>query len=373
MMHERRRQHFLREREERAIVETRDNAGVLHEVGDLLDEHAVFLQVHAPAQPPRVRLQFPRDAIAPVFVAEDHEVLRQSRLIFLEAAHLDRAPGPATRREEPMTVGQRTRFDIEDLRAGRIGGATDGEGNDAAAVQKEQPPNGSAEQQLAPSIVEFCVPMHLFRERQIPQHCSEEFREDIDRALSSLTPVIREVLPFRRRHARQILEGHALLLRKAQRRGRWLAIGAESRRYRRTADGFFEVLLSLGDLGDTSGQPTRRAVALHRRHGRDAEFIETRRQPIGKLPGQGRHPSSRKLFDTDLDQKFSIHQSTIDKSPVDHRQSTNPHSAINAQQSTDSQPSPLTNASQSRRPAAAHAGCTRCARSRRCPRSRRAG
>ena len=40
VVHERRRQHFVRQLEERAVEEAGDDAGILDEVGDFLDQRA---------------------------------------------------------------------------------------------------------------------------------------------------------------------------------------------------------------------------------------------------------------------------------------------------------------------------------------------
>ena len=119
MMHERRRQHFFRQREEPGVEEAGDDRRILDEIGDLFDQRRVLLQVHAPAEPARVHLELARDPVAPLGVLEDDEVLGQPRLVLVEAADLDRSSGAAARGEEPVAVGQRARLDVLDLRAGR--------------------------------------------------------------------------------------------------------------------------------------------------------------------------------------------------------------------------------------------------------------
>jgi hypothetical protein len=128
MMHERRRQHLMREREKRAIVEAGHDPGILDEIGDLLDERRVFLQVHTSTQAACMRLELARNPIAALVVAEHDEVLRQARLILIEAADLDRPSGPATRCEKPVAIGQRPGFHVQHLRPGGIGRPADRNG-----------------------------------------------------------------------------------------------------------------------------------------------------------------------------------------------------------------------------------------------------
>ena len=75
-----------------ARVEPGDDAGHLDEVGDLLDERRVFLELHPASETPRVQFELARDAIPAIGVIEDDEVLGQLRLVLLEAADLDRRP-----------------------------------------------------------------------------------------------------------------------------------------------------------------------------------------------------------------------------------------------------------------------------------------
>ncbi len=119
VMHERRRQHFFRQDEEPGIEEAGDDRRVLDQVRDFLDERGVILQVHAAAEPAGVHLEVAGDAVAAVGVAEDDEVLGEPGLILVEAADLDRAAGAAARGQEPVAVGQRTRFDVLHLRTRR--------------------------------------------------------------------------------------------------------------------------------------------------------------------------------------------------------------------------------------------------------------
>ena len=107
VMHERGRQHFLRQLQEAALEEAGDDAGELDQVGDLVDERRLLAQVDAAAQLPRLGFQLARDAIAALGVIEDDEVLRQARPVLVEGPHLDRPPGASARGEEAMAVGHR--------------------------------------------------------------------------------------------------------------------------------------------------------------------------------------------------------------------------------------------------------------------------
>ena len=119
MVHERRRQHLLGQLEEAALEKPGDDAGILDEIGDFLDQGGVLLQQHAAAEAPRVQLELARDAIAPLAVIEHDEVLGQPRLVFVEAAHLDRPAGAAARRQKAMAVGDGAGLDVLHLRTGR--------------------------------------------------------------------------------------------------------------------------------------------------------------------------------------------------------------------------------------------------------------
>ena len=112
VVHERGRQHLLRQREKRAIEEPGDDARELDEVGDLVEQPLMLLQRHPAVEAPGVALEIARDAIAALRVLEDDEVLLEAQLVFVEAADLDRAAGPAAGRQEAVAVGQRARRDF---------------------------------------------------------------------------------------------------------------------------------------------------------------------------------------------------------------------------------------------------------------------
>jgi hypothetical protein len=102
-----------------------------------------------------------------------------------------------------------------------------------------------------------------------------------------------------------------LLPCEAYRRRCRTAFAIERRRNRRSGHDLFEVLLTLGDLGEPHGETTRCAVALHRRAGRDARFLEPRLETLAKLAGEAWHPRGRELFDTDFYQQLSIHSGDL--------------------------------------------------------------
>ena len=208
----------------------------------------MILQVHAAAEPAGVHLEVAGDAVAPVGVTEDDEVLGQPGLILVEAANLDRSAGAAARRQEPVAVGQRTRFDVLDLGSGGAGGSADRERHDAPAIEEEQPADGTAEQQLAAAVLELRVPVHLLGERQIAQQAGEDVGQRVNGAAAALVLLIGEVFALGRLRARQLLERHALLLGEAERRGRRLAVLPEGRRHGRAGDRLVEIVLAFRDV-----------------------------------------------------------------------------------------------------------------------------
>ena len=168
------------------------------------------------AQAAGVRLQLARNPVAALRVIEHDEVLGQPGAVLVEAPHLDRAPGAAAGREKAMAVGERGRFDVEHQRAGGAGRASDRERHDAAAIEEQQPADRPAEQQLPAPVVQLRVPVHLLGEREVAQQGAQQVRQRVDRALAAMPLVVREILPFRRRDARELFERDALLLGEPQ-------------------------------------------------------------------------------------------------------------------------------------------------------------
>ena len=100
---------------------------------------------------------------------DDDEILEQPRPVLVEGAHLDRAPGAAARGQEAMAVGDGARRDVLHLTGLGGGGARDGERNDAAAVEEENPAHRTPEEQLAAAVFKGGIPPHQFREREAPK------------------------------------------------------------------------------------------------------------------------------------------------------------------------------------------------------------
>ena len=74
----------------------------------------VVLQWNAAAQTPRVHVQVTGDAVATFGMLEHDEMFGQPRLVFLEAANLDRTARAAARGQKAVTVGQRPGLDVLD-------------------------------------------------------------------------------------------------------------------------------------------------------------------------------------------------------------------------------------------------------------------
>jgi hypothetical protein len=98
-----------------------------------------------------------------------------------------------------------------------------------------------------------------------------------------------------------------MFLREAERRGAGLAVLAKRRRYGRARNGFFEVVLPLGDSRDARRQASRRAETLNRRARRNPQFAQPRLDTFGNLAREGRQPRGRQFLDANLDEKLSVH------------------------------------------------------------------
>ena len=197
MMHERRRQHFFRKDEKRGVEEAGDDRRVLDEIGNLLDERRMILQMHSATKAAGVTFEIAGDAVASFRMIEDNEMFGQLGLILVEAANLDRAAGAAARGQKPMAVGQRSGLDVLDLRARGAWHTADGVRHDAAAIQKQQPANRPPEQQLATPVVEPGVPVHLLGEREIAKQAREDVGQRIDGTSPALVLLERQVLALR--------------------------------------------------------------------------------------------------------------------------------------------------------------------------------
>ena len=160
---------------------------------------------------------------------EDDEVLEQPRAVFVERAHLDRAAGAAARRQKAVPVGDGAGADILHLRGLRGGRARNREGDDAAAVDEQDPPDRAPEEQLAATVVERRVPVHQLRKRQRAQRPAQHVRQHIGGSLAPLPLPIGEVFAFRRLDALERRDLDTLLRGETGGGGRRRAIGLESR------------------------------------------------------------------------------------------------------------------------------------------------
>ena len=270
----------------------------------------MLLQRHPPAEAPGVPLEIARDAIAPLRVLEDDEVLLEARLVFVEAADLDRAAGPAARRQEAVAVGQRARLDVLHQRTGGVRRAADGEGDDTAAIEEQQPANRPAEHELAPAVVERRVPLHLLGKRQVAQHRAEHGRQRVDGALAALALEERQVLALRRLWCdRAPPPSRPACAQSRAAAGVGWPSGPNAADTGGPRDQLFEVLLALGDLGEARRQPPRRAYDSTGAPGamRASFSRASTRSPNCRVSPAARR---RQFFDADFDQEFSIHSVT---------------------------------------------------------------
>src|SRR5690349_16794038 len=116
-----------------------------------------------------MRFEFAPNLRFTLAAIQDDEVFEQPRLVIVEGLHLDRATGTSARREEAMTIGVRPRADVLDEWTLRALGPADDEGDDASAIQKDQPADRPREDEIALAVLEVRVPPHLLREREIAQ------------------------------------------------------------------------------------------------------------------------------------------------------------------------------------------------------------
>ena len=222
----------------------------------------MVLQRHAAAEPPRVPLELARDAIAPLRVVEDDEVLLETRLVLVEAADLDRAAGPAAGRQEAMAVGQRARLDVLHLRTGGIRRAADRERHDAAAVEEQQPADRPAEHELAAPVVERRVPVHLLGKRHVAQHRAEHVGQRVDRRSCRAGASETTGTPLRPFSCgRAPRQSTPCFLAKPTAAGVGCPSGPNAADTGGPVIGLLEVLLPLGNLPQPRGQSPRRAEA----------------------------------------------------------------------------------------------------------------
>src|SRR5262245_61454836 len=117
---------------------------------------------------------------------QDDEVLEQPRLVIVERLHLDGATSASARREEAMAVGVRAGADVLDQWTLRHLGPADDEGDDAPAVQKDQPPDRSREDEVALPVLEVRVPSHLLGKCQVTKQPAHDVGKDVDSSLAAL-------------------------------------------------------------------------------------------------------------------------------------------------------------------------------------------
>ena len=294
---------------------------------------------------------------------DDHEVLGEAAPVVVEPLHLDRPAGPAARRQEAVAEGHRARADLLHERAGRRGGAKNLERDDPAAVHEQHPADRPAAQQLALAVVQFGVPAHLLRVLQIAQRPGEHGGQHVDRRLATQEFLVGHVHALGRLDPLQCVGLHALLAREAETGAGDRAVGGERRRGRRAHHHFLEVGLALGHPGGAHHQPPRRAEGLHRRLHRQPLLGETRLHPRAELRGDAGQPARWQLLGADLDQQLSVHGRSASTLTPPRRRPGRPRPRWRPRRTRGT----------AARPAGARAGCRRCAPTRRCCRSSRAG
>ena len=200
MMNQRRRQHFIGQLEELGAEGAGHDRRVLDEVGHLGEQAGLGAHhpADAPLEPLRLRVELAGNLVVPLAAFEHDEVLEQPRLVLVEGAHLDGAARASARREKPVAVGDRAGRDVLHRAALGARRARDPERHDAAAVGEEQPADRTAEQQLAPAVVEHRVPVHQLREREAAQRAAQHRRQHVHRRLAALLPAEREVVALGR-------------------------------------------------------------------------------------------------------------------------------------------------------------------------------
>ena len=255
-----------------------------------------------------MRFELAPDLLLALAAVEDDEVLEQPLLVVVEGLDLDRAPGPAARRLEAMTVSIGPGPDVLHRRPLRLIGPPDHERDDASAVEEHEPANRAREDQVAFAVLEIRVPAHLLREREVAQHAAHHVGEHVHRGLAALFHAIREVLAFRCLLPLERGHVHAVLLREACGGRRRLAVRLVCRGHRRTSDQLFEVRLTLGDANHARGEAAWRAVGLGRRVARQPRLFQACVYVLRHLRGEARQPAGRDLLAANLDQQLAVHR-----------------------------------------------------------------
>ncbi len=309
MMNHRRRQHFFRQAEELLRERSRHDRRIFDQIRHFFEERRMQHRgaADAPAEGPGFRLEAARDAALALLPIEDDEVFGQSRLVILERPHLHRASCSPAGGQMPMTVGDRRGNHFLDRR--RLGklGAPDGERHDAAAIQIENPPDGTSEQQLPFAIFEERIPAHRLGKIERAQCRGENLGQDIHGRFPALMPAIPEIGSLRRLDPLRLRDVDAVLLRKAHRGSCGLASRVKRGGNRGTHEQLLEIGLPLRNFRDARGQPSRRAVALDRRVGRKPMRAHGAVQTVADLPGQPGQPRRRHFFGPYFQEQFTFH------------------------------------------------------------------
>ena len=230
VVNHRRREHLVGQREEFRREHAGHDRRVLDEIGDLVQQRR--LRGDATAQAARMRIEFAHEAVVPLRVLEQDEVLAEALLVVADAADLDRPARPPAHRQEAMPVGEGAGAHVLHQARLRAGAAADDEWHHPPAEQEQHPADRPAERELALAVVDPGVPPHLLRERQVAQRRAEHVGQDVHRRAPALTLDDGEVLALRRRHAGQFGDLDAVLARETDGRRCRRAVGPEGRRRR---------------------------------------------------------------------------------------------------------------------------------------------
>ena len=228
-------------------------------------------------------------------------MLAEPRAILFERPDLDRAAGASARRQEAMPVGHRSGRDLLDQGTRRVRRPSNRERHDAAAVEKQQPPDRAPEQQFSPAVVEHRVPVHLLGEREIAQHAGKQVGQRIHGALPAHALAHEQVRALRCFLTFDRLERDPLFAREANRRGGRLSRSGERSRDRGTHHDVLEILLTLRQAADARRQSPRRAEGFDGNVGRHPHLAQPRLDPLRQLLRQPRQPCGRQFLDPDLD------------------------------------------------------------------------
>ncbi len=319
-----------------------------------------------PAEPLRVRVELARDLVVALASLQQDEALDELRAVLLERPDLDGAarrgrswPGTDDRRSAPRSAPPGPSAGL-----GRLD-SEDGERDDAPAVQEQDPPDRSPEEQFAAAIVEPGVPAHLLRERHVAQHAGQRLGQHVDRRVAALesavargrrpsaSPVARAPRPRRRASCANPSAagvGSPVGLNAAVTAGPLIT---SSRSACRSGIRATRAVRRRGVLNVSTGAS-----------GGNRRARQARRQVVAELPGQRRQPGGGQFLGSEFDQKLAVHNSrrSCRRSGGPLRPpGWSPIPARSGASSPRRRPAPR------RPPAAAPSGCRRSARSRPTP------